>query len=192
MPIARVRRTHPKVMNSLGFLEALRLTWAIQSVGASVRGPGLCTDEPPDRALAWPRAADSGLHRSAGITLPGHIGRSDVLIGRWTTATLRMTCLTGGLTPCSAATGIPGRPATSSSPTCRARAAPTKASPGTPWSGARRTAAAQPGTARGTTRMARRPPAPPAFPTQDLPRLTEREAASTVPQRAKRGAISLR
>jgi hypothetical protein len=71
-----------------------------------------------------------------------------------------MTCLTGGLTPCSAATGIPGRPDTSSSPTCRARAAPTKAFPGTPWSSARQTAAAQPGTARDTTRPTRRPPAP--------------------------------
>jgi len=71
-----------------------------------------------------------------------------------------MTCLTGGLTPCGAATGIPGRPATSSSPTCRARAAPTKASPGTPWSAARPTAAAQPGTARATIRPTRRPPAP--------------------------------
>ena len=71
-----------------------------------------------------------------------------------------MTCLTGGLTPCGAATGIPGRPATSSSPTCRARAALTKAFPGTPWSGARPTAAAQPGTARATTRPTRRPPAP--------------------------------
>jgi len=74
---------------------------------------------------------------------------------------LRMTCLTGGLTPCGAATGIPGRPATSSSPTCRARAALTKASPGTPWSTARPTAAAQPGTAHATTRPTRRPPTPP-------------------------------
>jgi hypothetical protein len=71
-----------------------------------------------------------------------------------------MTCLTGGLTPCGAATGIPGRPATSSSPTCRARAALTKASPGTPWSTARPTAAAQPGTAHATTRPTRRPPTP--------------------------------
>jgi hypothetical protein len=86
--------------------------------------------------------------------------RSHVLIGQWTAATLRMTCLTGGLTPCGAATGIPGRPATSSSPTCRARAVPTKASPGTPWSTARPMAAAQPGTARDTTRPTRRPPAP--------------------------------
>jgi len=92
--------------------------------------------------------------------LPRLDGRSHVLIGQWTTATLRMTCLTGGLTPCSAATGIPGRPATSSSPTCRARAALTKAVPGTPWSSARQTAAVQPGTARDTTRPTRRPPAP--------------------------------
>ena len=98
---------------------------------------------------------------SAGSPVPGSVcryylprpdDRSHVLIGQWTTATLRMTCLTGGLTPCSAATGIPGRPATSSSPTCRAYAALTKAFPGTPWSGARPTAAAQPGTARDTTR----------------------------------------
>ena len=93
--------------------------------------------------------------------LPRLDDRSHVLIGQWTTATLRMTCLTGGRTPCSAATGIPGRPATSSSPTCRARAALTKASPDTPWSGARPTAAAQPGTARDTTRPTRHPPAPP-------------------------------
>jgi hypothetical protein len=91
-----------------------------------------------------------------------------------------MTCLTGGLTPCSAATGIPGPPATSSSPTCRARAAPTKAFPGTPWSGARQTAAAQPGTARDTTRPTRHPPAPPGsqagshhHPTQGDPEPTE-------------------
>ena len=63
--------------------------------------------------------------------------RSHVPIARWTTATLRMTCLTGGRTPCSAATGIPGRRATSLSPMCGARAAPMKASPGTPLSGAR-------------------------------------------------------
>lgn len=50
--------------------------------------------------------------------------RSLVLMRRWTTATLRMTCLTGGRTPRSAATGIPGRPATSLSPTCGARAVP--------------------------------------------------------------------
>jgi hypothetical protein len=71
-----------------------------------------------------------------------------------------MTCLTGGRTPCGAATGIPGRPATSSSPTCRARAVLTKASPGTPWSGARPMAASQPGTAHATTRPTRRPPTP--------------------------------
>ena len=71
-----------------------------------------------------------------------------------------MTCLTGGLTPCSAATGIPGRQATSSSPTCRAGAVLTKAFLGTPWSGARPTAAAQPGTARDTTRPTRHPPPP--------------------------------
>ena len=75
-------------------------------------------------------------------------------------ATSRMTCLTGGLTPCGAATGIPGRSATSSSPTCRARAVLTKASPGTPWSTARPMAAAQPGTAHATTRPTRRPPTP--------------------------------
>ena len=82
---------------------------------------------------------------------PDCTDRSDVLMGRWTTATSRMTCLTGGRTPCSAATGIPGRRATSSSPMCGARAAPMKACPGTPRSGARQTAAAQRGTARGTT-----------------------------------------
>ena len=71
-----------------------------------------------------------------------------------------MTCRTGGLTPCGAATGIPGRPATSSSPTCRARAVLTKASRGTPWSTARSMAAAQPGTARATTGPTRRPPTP--------------------------------
>lgn len=92
--------------------------------------------------------------------LPRLDDRPHVPIGQWTMATLRMNCPTGGLTPCSAATGIPGRPATSSSPTCRARAALTKASPGTPWSGARQAAAAQPGTARDTTRPTRRPPAP--------------------------------
>jgi hypothetical protein len=112
--------------------------------------------------------------------LPRLDDRSHVLIGQWTTATLRMTCLTGGLTPCGAATGIPGRPATSSSPTCRARAALTKAFPRTPWSGARPTAAAQPGTAHGTTRPTRRPPAPPGsqagshrHPTQGNPEPTE-------------------
>ena len=91
-----------------------------------------------------------------------------------------MTCLTGGLTPCGAATGIPGRPATSSSPTCRARAALTKASPGTPWSTARPTAAAQPGTAHATTHPTRRPPTPPGsqagshrHPTQGDPAPTE-------------------
>ena len=112
--------------------------------------------------------------------LPRPDDRSHVLIGQWTTATLRMTCLTGGLTPCSAATGIPGRPDTSSSPTCRARAALTKAFPGTPWSGARPTAAAQPGTAHDTTRPTRRPPPPPGsqagsqhHPTQGDPEPTE-------------------
>ena len=106
--------------------------------------------------------------------------RSHVLIGQWTTAALRMTCLTGGRTPCGAATGIPGRPATSSSPTCRARAVLTKASPGTPWSTTRQTAAAQPGTARDTTRPTRRPPPPPGsqagshrHPTQGDPEPTE-------------------
>ena len=91
-----------------------------------------------------------------------------------------MTCLTGGRTPCGAATGIPGRPATSSSPTCRARAVLTKASPGTPWSTARPTAAAQPGTARDTTRPTRGPPPPPGsragshrHPTQGDPEPTE-------------------
>jgi hypothetical protein len=87
-----------------------------------------------------------------------------------------MTCLTGGPTPCSAATGIPGRPATSSSPTCRARAALTKASPDTPWSTARPIAAAQPGTAHATTRPTRRPPTPPGshrHPTQRDPEPTE-------------------
>jgi hypothetical protein len=91
-----------------------------------------------------------------------------------------MTGLTGGLTPRGAATGIPGRPATSSSPTCRARAALTKASPGTPWSTARPTAAAQPGTAPATTRPTRRPPTPSAsqagshrHPTQGNPETTE-------------------
>ena len=86
----------------------------------------------------------------------------------------------GGLTPCSAATGIPGRPDTSSSPTCRARAALTKAFPGTPWSSARQTAAARPGTARDTTRPTRLPPAPPEsqvgshhHPTQGDPEPTE-------------------
>jgi hypothetical protein len=91
-----------------------------------------------------------------------------------------MTCLAGGLTPCGAAMGIPGRPATSSSPTCRARAVLTKASPGTPWSTARPTAAAQPGTGHATTRPARRPPTPPGsqagshrHPTQGDPEPTE-------------------
>ena len=91
-----------------------------------------------------------------------------------------MTCLTGGLTPCGAATGIPGRPATSSSPTCRARAVLTKASPGTPWSTARPMAAAQPGTGHATTRPTRRPPTPPGsqagshrHPTQGDPEPTE-------------------
>ena len=106
--------------------------------------------------------------------------RSHVLIGQWTAATLRMTWLTGGLTPCGAATGIPGRPATSSSPTCRARAVLTKASPGTPWSTARPMAAAQPGTGHATTRPTRRPPTPPGsqagshrHPTQGDPEPTE-------------------
>ena len=72
-----------------------------------------------------------------------------------------MTCLTGGPTPCGAATGIPGPPATSSSPTCHARAALTKASPGTPWSTARPMTAAQPGTAHATTHPTRRHPTPP-------------------------------
>jgi hypothetical protein len=40
------------------------------------------------------------------------------------------------------------------------------------------------GTARGTTRPTQRPPASPAFPTQDLPR-----RPSTVPRGARRGAI---
>jgi hypothetical protein len=113
--------------------------------------------------------------------------RSHVLIRQWTTATLRMTCLTGGLTPCSAATGIPGRPATSSSPTCRARAALTKASPGTPWSTARPTAAAQPGTAHATTRPTRGPPTPPGsqagshrHPTQGDPEPTEAFDITTI------------
>ena len=60
----------------------------------------------------------------AGISLQIYTARSGdrshVLIGQWTTAALRMTCLAGGRTPCGAATGIPGRPATSSSPICRA------------------------------------------------------------------------
>jgi hypothetical protein len=106
--------------------------------------------------------------------------RSHVLIGQWTTAPLRMSCLTGGRTPCSAATGIPGRPDTSSSPTCRARAVLTKASRGTPWSTARPMAAAQPGTAPATTRPTRRPPTPPGsqagshrHPTQGDPETTE-------------------
>jgi len=81
------------------------------------------------------------------------------------TVTSRMPCPTGGRTPCSAATGIPGRRATSLSPTCGARAAPMKASSGTPWSGARQTTAAPPGTARGTTRPAHRPAAALVFPT---------------------------
>jgi hypothetical protein len=87
-----------------------------------------------------------------------------------------MTCLTGGLTPRGAATGIPGPPAMSSSPTCRARAALTKASPGTPWSTARPTAAAQPGTAHATTGPTRRPPTPPGshrHPAQRDPEPTE-------------------
>jgi len=41
----------------------------------------------------------------------------------WTMTTLRMSCPTGGLTPFSAATSTSGHPATSSSRTCRARAA---------------------------------------------------------------------
>jgi hypothetical protein len=98
-----------------------------------------------------------------------------------------MTCLTGGPTPSSAATGIPGRPATSSSPTCVACAAPTKASSGTPWSTALQTAAAQPGTARSTTRPAQCPPASPAFPTQDLRRRPDVKR-STAPLGAKWGA----
>jgi hypothetical protein len=98
-----------------------------------------------------------------------------------------MTCLTGGPTPSSVATGIPGRPATSSSPTCVACAAPTKASSGTPWSTALQTAAAQPGTARSTTRPAQCPPASPAFPTQDLRRRPDVKR-STVPLGAKWGA----
>jgi hypothetical protein len=102
--------------------------------------------------------------------LPGRAARdrSHVPIGQWTMATLRMIRSAGGLTPCSAAMGIPGRPATSSSPTCRAPAAPTKASPGTPWSGARQTAAAQPGIARGTTRPPQSPPATLLSATRDL------------------------
>jgi hypothetical protein len=52
-------------------------------------------------------------------------------------ATLRITCLIGGRIPCSAATDIPGRRATSLSPMCGAHAAPMKASPGTQWSGTR-------------------------------------------------------
>ena len=42
--------------------------------------------------------------------------RSHVLIRRWTMSILRMTCLTGGRTPRGAATGIPGRRATSCLP----------------------------------------------------------------------------
>ena len=115
--------------------------------------------------------------------------RSHVLMGRWTTATLRMTCLTGGRTPCSAAAGIPGRRATSLSPICGARAAPMKASPGTRWSGARQTAAAQPGTARGTTRPAQRPPATLVFPTHGPREASGGEVASTIPCGARWGAI---
>ena len=98
-----------------------------------------------------------------------------------------MTCLTDGPIPSSAATGIPGRPATSSSPMCGAHAAPMKASSGTPWSGARQTAAPQPGTARSTTRPAQRLPASPAFPTQDLRRRPDVKR-STAPLGAKWGA----
>ena len=105
-----------------------------------VQSPYVRDSSIPDRQ---PQAEAVCRHYPADCT-----DRSHVLIGRWTTATLRMTCLTGGRTPCSAATGIPGRRATSLSPMCGAHAAPTKASPGTPWSGARPTAAAQPGTAR--------------------------------------------
>ena len=49
---------------------------------------------------------------------------------------------------------------------CGDGAAPIKASPGTPWSGARQSAAAQPGTAPGTARPARHPPATLVFPTR--------------------------
>jgi len=97
--------------------------------------------------------------------LPDCMDCSHVLMGQWMTVTSRMPCPTGGRTPCSAATGIPGRRATSLSPTCGARAAPMKASSGTPWSGARQTTAAPPGTARGTTRPAHRPAAALVFPT---------------------------
>jgi hypothetical protein len=81
-------------------------------------------------------------------------------------------------------------PATSSSPACPACAAPTKVSPGTPWSAARRIPAAQPGVVHGTARPTQRPPATPAFPARDRTYLgTGREAASTVPQGATCGAI---
>ena len=145
-----------------------------------VQSPYVRNSSIPDRQ---PRAGPACRYYLARLD-----NRSHVLMGQWTTATLRMTCLTGGRTPRGAATGIPGRPATSSSPTCRARAALTKASPGTPWSGARPTAAAQPGTARDTTRPTRRPPAPlgsqagsHSHPTQGDPEATEAFDTSAVP-----------
>jgi predicted ATPase len=157
----------PRAAHDDGLLAALRSRMGDAAFEqAWTRGQSLGGSRAVEYALAEasPEPARPDLDRSEMADLyylPRLDDRSHVLIGQWTTATLRMTCLTGGLTPCSAATGIPGRPATSSSPTCRARAVLTKAFPGTPWSGARPTAAAQPGTARDTTRPTRGPPPPP-------------------------------
>ena len=154
----------PRAAHDDGLLAALRSRMGDAAFEqAWAQGQSLGGSRAVEYALAEasPEPTRPDLDRSEMADLyyiPRLDDRSHVLIGRWTTATLRMTCLTGGLTPCSAATGIPGRPATSSSPTCRARAVLTKAFPGTPWSGARPTAAAQPGTARDTTRPTQGPP----------------------------------
>ena len=75
----------------------------------------------PSRFRSSDKSQDSPVPGSACRYYLARSGdRSHILIWQWTTATLRMTCLTGGLTPRRAATGIPGRPAPSSSPTCRA------------------------------------------------------------------------
>ncbi|MFZ0167690.1 MAG: hypothetical protein WAL12_29240, partial [Trebonia sp.] len=156
----------PRAAHDDGLLAALRSRMGDAAFEqAWAQGQSLGGSRAVEYALAEasPEPARPDLDRSEMADLyylPRLDDRSHVLIGQWTTATFRMTCLTGGRTPCSAATGIPGRPATSSSPTCRARAVLTKAFPGTPWSGARPTAAAQPGTARDTTRPTRGPPPP--------------------------------
>jgi hypothetical protein len=66
-----------------------------------------------------------------------------------------MTAETGGTT-------VPAPQGAGESARCREALSGRKGAnrPNTPWSGARQTAAAQPGTARDTTRPTRRPPAP--------------------------------